>query len=306
MTENLKSYSWRAFGTSIQGAAHVRLSLVNQDDIEWYPKIPGNSGLPVIMAVSDGHGSAKCFRSGLGSQFATKSAKEVVKQVLSSGNFPSDLSKAKHLIEEGLPRDIVKNWQKVVDRHLKENPFTVEELTHLKDKEGVSSITKIEQNHYLAYGATLLVTFVTETYLAILQLGDGDVLLVSDSGDVSRTVPSDERLIANETTSLSDKLAWQDFRTSFISVSSQPPAMILMSTDGYSNSFRDEESFLKIGADYLEMLRQDPPKSIQRGMRGWLTEASQFGSGDDITLGIIYRMDAVLSVKAISANSPQE
>lgn len=277
----------------MQGAAHIRNALPNQDAIDWAPRIQKQSGLPLIMAVSDGHGSAKCFRSGIGAQFATKSAREVIKQFLSSEIFPADLSRIKHLFEEGLARDVVRNWQQAVDDDLQKNPFTDEEFSVLEGREGLAVRAKIENNPYIAYGATLLVVFITETFLAILQLGDGDILVVSDSGEVSRPLPLDERLIANETTSLSDKLAWQDFRTNFISLASQPPALITLSSDGYANSFRNDESFLKIGVDFLEMLREDSPKAIQRGMENWLNEASQLGSGDDITLGLIYRLDAI-------------
>lgn len=292
MLENSRSYLWRALGASVRGAAHKRNGLPNQDQIDWSPRLPARCDSPLIMAVADGHGSAKCFRSGLGARFATESALDAIKQFLAADIFPADLSRVKHLFEEGLPRDLVISWRTAVDRHLQENPFTSEEFTLLEDKEGTAAKTKVEKNNYLAYGATLLAIFITETFIAILQLGDGDILLVSDSGEVSRPVPKDERLFANETTSLSDKLAWQGFRSNFIAIGSQPPAMLLVSTDGYSNSFRDEDSFLKIGSDILEMLRQDTPKSIRRDMRDWLSEASLSGSGDDITLGIIYRLDA--------------
>lgn len=277
----------------MQGAAHLRNTLPNQDHIDWYPRIQEQTGLPLIMAVSDGHGSAKCFRSGTGAQLATKSARDVIKQFLSSEIFPADLSRIKHLFEEGLPRDVVRNWQQAVDSDLQKNPFTDDEFSGLESKEGLAVRAKIENNPYIAYGATLLVVFITETFLAILQLGDGDILVVSESGEVSRPLPLDERLIANETTSLSDKLAWQNFRTNFISLASQPPALITLSSDGYSNSFRNDVSFLKIGVDFLEMLREDSSKAIRHGLKTWLNEASQLGSGDDITLGLIYRLDAI-------------
>ena len=63
-----------------------------------------------------------------------------------------------------------------------------------------------------AYGATLLVLMVTEQFALYLQLGDGEMLIVTESPshrnpaqpffEVSRPLPKDESLIANETTSL--------------------------------------------------------------------------------------------------------
>jgi hypothetical protein len=34
-----------------------------------------------------------------------------------------------------------------------------------------------------------------------------------------------------------------------------PPALILLATDGYANSFPDEAGFLKVGSDLLGMIR---------------------------------------------------
>ena len=145
----------------------------------------------------------------------------------------------------------------------------------------------------VAYGATILAVIATASYLGYLQLGDGDILTVSNDGNVTRTLPMDKRLIANETTSLCLKDAQRDFRVAFQAISGSPPALILMSTDGYADSFEDEKPFLKVGADILEMLRKEGIEYVNDNMENWLTEASQQGSGDDITLGIICRRDVI-------------
>jgi serine/threonine protein phosphatase PrpC len=293
MAELTQQAIWRAFGTTTRGAAHERSGLPNQDHINWYPKRPGRYGPPLVVAVADGHGSAKSFRSDIGSELATQRTKLAVRQILKS-EFPDlELSKVKRLLEERLPRDLVQGWQAAVDQHLADNPIKDEEYTSLEAKEGPAGRQKVEANPYLVYGATLLVTLVTESFAAYFQLGDGDILVVSDQGEASRPLPRDERLIANETTSLCSHLAWQDFRSGFQPFAVSPPAMILMSTDGYSNSFRDEESFFKVGTDLLDMLRADGAKKVCSSLRGWLQEASRSGSGDDITLGVIYREDAL-------------
>jgi hypothetical protein len=165
-------------------------------------------------------------------------------------------------------------------------------LDALAAKDGPRARQKVEEHPSLAYGATLLVTLVTDAFIAFFQLGDGDILVVSDSGEVTRPIAHDERLFANETTSLSGASAWTEFQTSFQPLAGSPPAMILMSTDGYSNSFRDEDSFLKVGADILDVMRSDGVQKVRGSLREWLAEASKSGSGDDISLGIVYREDA--------------
>jgi serine/threonine protein phosphatase PrpC len=299
MPDEVNKYQWHAFGDTVRGAAHERNGLPNQDHISWYPKPPWRVGPPLIMAVADGHGSAKCFRSNLGAEIATRRTKEAVRQILKSDFSHLDLSTIKRLIEERLPRDLIRNWQSAVDQHLEEFPLREEELAHLKEDERLLARKTFEESPRLAYGATLLVTLLTDTFFSFLQLGDGDILVVSENGEVYRPLPKDERLFANETTSLSGNSPWQDFRISFTPITDSAPALFLMSTDGYSNSFRDEESFLKVGKDLLEILRSDGIKSVRCGMRDWLNEASISGSGDDITLGLIFRVDAIHS--AVSA-----
>jgi hypothetical protein len=65
------------------------------------------------------------------------------------------------------------------------------------------------------------------------------------------------------------------------------PALVLLTTDGYSNSFRSDVDFLKIGSDYLQIIREQGIATLAEELPEILTEASQQGSGDDITLAIV-------------------
>ncbi len=151
----------------------------------------------------------------------------------------------------------------------------------------------VEAKPGLAYGATLLSVLVTDSFILYLQLGDGDILTVSETGQVERPMPRDERLLGNETTSLSSEQAWRDVQVRFQVTAGTPPALILLSTDGYANSFRDESSFSKVGSDLLDLLRAEGVDKVNDSLKLWLAEASQAGNGDDITLGIICRMDTL-------------
>ena len=287
-------HQWQAIGKTVCGAAHKRAGLTNQDSITWYPIF--EPGPPLVMAVSDGHGSAKSFRSHWGSAFAVETAREVIREVLKPPPTPisgTDLSNVKRMLEERLPGELVRNWEARVSAHFEHYPFTHAELEKMTSGDSAGSLESLEKNPLLAYGATLITILVTQDYIAYAQLGDGDILTVSDAGDVSRPLPDDERLFANETTSLCIKDAWSDFRTGFQVLTNSPPALMLVSTDGYSNSFLDETDFLKVGSDLLEMLRAEGLQTISASLYGWLDQASQEGSGDDITLGVICRMDAL-------------
>jgi serine/threonine protein phosphatase PrpC len=298
---------WAGFGESIRGAAHQRNGLPNQDRWEMFPSTPGKLGPPLVCAVADGHGSPKSFRSEKGAAFATTRARKVVQQFLKTHTDLADPANLQYALKDDhLPRDLVLAWQKAVDDDLLQFPLRDAELDHLEQAEGTGARRQVLANPYLAYGATLLVTLITRQGLVFLQLGDGDILLVAEDGATRRPLAADPRLMANETTSLCMRAAWHDFRTGWLPQTEPVPALILLSTDGYSNSFQDDKAFLQVGADLLGLLRSEGAPKIHHNLRGWLEESSQSGSGDDITLAVLYRCGAIQRPGACVAEPYEE
>jgi serine/threonine protein phosphatase PrpC len=289
MSGHKRVSTWRVFGATVRGAAHLRTQLPNQDALCWVPETA--TGPPLVLAVADGHGSARCFRSDRGARLAIATAAQVLREDFFRVE-AANLSAIKRLAEERLPQRLVHQWRQAVHEDLRHQPFTELEWARLLDKEGSPGRTAVEANPWLAYGTTLLTTLVTEAFLLYVQLGDGDLLTVAEDGSVARPFPRDRRLLANETTSLCSPDAWREFRVRF-HVLSQPPALIVLATDGYANSFSSEAGFLQVGTDLLALLRAEGPDKIRDSLTEWLTEASQTGSGDDITLGILCRLDAI-------------
>lgn len=297
MKKDIPQEKWRCIGESVRGASHLRSGLPNQDAIQWYPGHPEPGlGLPVILAVSDGHGSAKSFRSDKGSRFAVSTAINVIQEFFSTIQ-KSDInfSTLKDGTERLLPQRLVNGWRTIVQQHLEENPFTDEEKENLVKRDGESAWKAVENNNFLVYGATLLAVLVTESFILYVQLGDGDILEVSSEGETTRMLQRDPRLIANETTSLCMNKAWNEFQVHLEpytkAMSRKMPALILVSTDGYSNSFSTDEGFAKIGRDYLNMFKSHSAEEVRQKLQGFLEETSEKGSGDDITLGIIKRSE---------------
>jgi Protein phosphatase 2C len=279
---------WRCTGKSVKGASHVRNELPNQDAIKWHPDL--GEGLPIIVAVSDGHGSAKNFRSDRGSQLAVKTTTAIVQNFLTS----NEAIEAK--VKE-LPKLLVDEWKKRVMEDWENNPFQDIEYQRLIKKEGEIAKLTIEKNPVIAYGATLLAVVVTEFFILYLQLGDGDILCVDSSNQVSSPIKPDPRLIANETTSLCMEQAEKEFRFEFESypqgIPDNMPSLILISTDGYANSFPSDTEFQKIGRDYRQMIQEQGIKNLEEQLEKLLGETSRSGSGDDITLGIIKQIEPI-------------
>lgn len=310
MEGNIPQAQWQCIGKSVAGSSHDRSGLANQDAIKFYPE----SGVvrSVILAVSDGHGSAKSFRSHKGSRFAVETAVAVIRQefLLNSPSSASALWTAKDRVKSRLPTVIVNAWRKAVHKDLglpmedyafnkKDSNyppnFTGEDEQIVVQKDGQAAWQAVKNNHFLAYGATLLAVLVTENYIVYIQLGDGDILEVDSDGDVTRPLERDPKLIANETTSLCMDKAWNEFQVQIKLYSNDTPekmpALILVSTDGYSNSFSTDQGFERIGKDYRQMFKSNLAKEIKQQLEGFLRETSEKGSGDDITLGIIKRLE---------------
>jgi serine/threonine protein phosphatase PrpC len=264
---------WRVVGRSVRGATHERNGLPNQDAIHWLPA--SGRGLSAVLAVADGHGSPRYSRSHIGAALAVERGAQLVAEFLASQGDVENLSVIKHAAEEWLPRALVRNWSEAVNEHLKKDP--------LMEQPGVESS--------VAYGATLLIAAVTERFICYLQLGDGDILTVNDRGEVSRPLAKDERLLGNETTSLCAADAWRDFRVNFQPLTQSHPALVLLATDGYPNSFRDDSGFFKVGSDLLQMIREHGLARVEADLAGWLLDSTRAGSGDDVTLGILSSLD---------------
>ncbi len=273
------SVEWRVAGRSVRGATHERNGLPNQDAIHWLPA--SGRGSSAVLAVADGHGSPRYSRSHIGAALAVERGAQLVNEFLSSQAGVDNLSLIKHAAEEWLPRALVRNWSEAVDQHLKTDPLSPPLPSNVQT--GAESL--------IPYGATLLVAAVTERFICYLQLGDGDILTVNDRGEVSRPLVRDERLLGNETTSLCAADAWRDFRVNFQPLTQSHPALVLLSTDGYPNSFRDESGFFKVGSDLLQMIQERGLARVEADLAGWLLDSTRAGSGDDVTLGILSSLD---------------
>lgn len=272
---------WQVVGQTVRGAAHERNGLPNQDAICWLPA--SGRGSSAVLAVADGHGSSRYPRSHTGARLAVETAVRLIDDFTGSQSDVDNLSLIKDATQEWLPRALVRNWAEAVAADLQTEPLSETELFLL----GPGSSRELS----IAYGTTLIVTAVTDRFILYLQLGDGDILCVSQSGDVTRPLSKDDRLFGNETTSLCANEAWRDFRIQFQPLTQSPPALVLLSTDGYPNSFRDESGFLQVGSDILDLVQENGLASVNDRLAGWLRDSTRAGSGDDVTLGILCSLD---------------
>lgn len=289
---SIPKFAWDVVAASVRGATHVRRETPNQDAVLWRRQ-EGEEAF-TVLAVSDGHGSAKCFRSDRGAELAVEIGVEETLKMLSQEMSGVDLSSMKRMVVEQLPRKLSHAWKEAVEQELEDRPLLARETAQVAIAQDPATRDSVERSPIVAYGATLLVVAIHPEFIAALQLGDGDILQVDAAGKVERLMDEDSRLLANETTSLSAEHAWRDFRCSFSPLVDRPPALLLAATDGYSNSFNTDADFLRVGTDLLELLRDEGVDYVQENLAAWLEIASTQGSGDDVTAGLLYCPDAQL------------
>ena len=238
---------WRLFGSSVRGASHKRKQKPNQDAIGWWSSSNGRSRsrqvvktqLPVIMAVADGHGGEVYARSARGAHLAVGCAIKLLSEVLTTlRTNPVSYSWLKREAEERLACDLVLRWLAAVDQDIKRKP-----------------VPESTEDARRLYGTTLLVTAVVDEFMLFVQIGDGDIRIVTEEGEVYAPFPSENRVMGNETYSLCMKEAWKHALFHFQMIGQRPPALVLLATDGYRNSFSSAEDFDRVGPDLLNVIR---------------------------------------------------
>ncbi len=290
-TETAKK-EWRVIGETVPGASHIRSGTPNQDSIFYVRE--SSRETPILLSIADGHGSAKCFRSDRGSRYAVKKSVQLIGDFLDERRDKFDVAEIE-TCKDYLTEEFVKRWREAVEHDLKNEPFTDKEFEILIEKSGAEAKKLVEENPLLAYGTTSLTVAVENDFIVYLQLGDGDILNISAAGEVKKPLSEDPRLLANETTSMCLPKAEKDFRFLVQKISAdESPAMILLSTDGYLNSFSSETGFFQAGTDILTMLASENGfTDVSDNLKAWLAEATQMGSGDDSTVAIIYCPEAL-------------
>jgi len=259
---------WTVSGKNVRGAAHIRHEKPCQDAF-----LPLQVDDAVIAAVADGHGSQRCPFSDEGAWMAVETVSGLLQELYVKAE--KDPAVIEKLAKEKLPHLLVGRWRERV------------KAAHVAQGR-VESAEAVDDAVLVQYGSTVLAVLATEVFLLFVQLGDGDILTVAEDGQVSAPLPKDERLMANETTSLCSPRAWEDVVVQFYPLTGRPaPALVMLSTDGYSNSFSKQEDFHQVGTDFLQLIREHGLATVMQHMGGWLEQTSQEGSGDDITVSLL-------------------
>ena len=259
---------------SARGAAHRASGLPNQDAVA---SQHGPAG--VVVAVADGHGHVRHFRSADGAALAVDVACRLGSQaatVLAADDAGDE--EAERAGQE-LARAVVAEWRSAVAAQVELRPYTVEERFVL-DRSADTPV--------IPYGSTLLVAVIAGRWLVCAQIGDGDMLAVRPDGSSFSPVADDDRLDGRRTTSLCQPDALGSFRTGAHDLRQVPLAALLLATDGYGNAQADEPWQPRVGRDLAELAACHDRHWFGQEVPGWAWRcASAEGSGDDTTIALL-------------------
>ena len=231
-----------------------------------------------VLCMADGHGGSEYTRSDIGALRAVEQTqmllvREILPLIL-SGSTLKDLAQFNRHLSQQLPKLLVKRWRDSIYEHATDNPVQ-------DGEQPVQSDAPVER----LYGATLLAALLTPEFHLYIQLGDGDMLTISADGEVTRPpFPADSHLLANHTTSLCSKEAWRFVHIHFQQIDERPPTLVMLTTDGYANSFANDSDFKQVARDLHSAIKQEGTAAVTRNLPRWLEATSQDGSGDDISI----------------------
>ena len=290
----------RIIGESIQGYTHIQRNLECQDR-KLYRELEDGS---LVLSVADGHGSRSCPYSGTGAELAVNTFCELIEELHSGFQNAGDLL-SDYLNHQGslkFAQTVERDWKEAVQTyHLKVG------LPMPMTQTGEEDLNAL----YRLYGTTLLGLLIAPTFVFAFQIGDGDIIYADDEG-VQPVVVAD-KLLGVESHSLCSREAWKkavstvrfqpweqhyfeetygpDTAAStvhFQSWEQHLPCAFLLSTDGLSNSYADDEAFRQTCAQYFEALKTYGPDAVEENLPEWLSETSRLGCGDDTTLLMAY------------------
>jgi serine/threonine protein phosphatase PrpC len=266
--------AWRVLTATQRGAAHYAMGLPNQDAVRSQETGPRAA----VVAVADGHGHHRHFRSARGSRLAVAVACQAMPELTAAVTGVTDVSEAERQIEQVLVPAITGRWREAVRDDLAAEPITRQEEPSRAPGD----------DDMIAYGTTLLVAAVWRDWLLLAQIGDGDILGVRPQGGALLPVPGDPLLDGRHTTSLCSPGAERSFRVAAVSTGQTPLLAVMLATDGYGNAQATEEWEDAVSSDLAGLIAGHPQDWLADQLPVWAARcASAQGSADDTTIALL-------------------
>lgn len=278
-----------------------------------------------ICAIADGHGDLRCKYSADGANYAVEVACEVMRAVYNSSyaEAKDDFEFYEFCANnrESFIEQIIRNWNKSVFLdYLEKNPAYAEKkeamlgyldrlfmpigkMTSEDAREYFAEQERLEESrrkiaHF--YGTTLNLVMETENFILCIGIGDGDIIAVQGK-EVSWLLPPAEQF-STRTESLckQPQSAFDAFRSVIIRKTKGKrrrsklydtgihPDYILVSSDGFRNSFIDDEHFAKKLIE-INSEKKEGYNKFSSTSQSWIEQLTKDSIyQDDITFVFLY------------------
>ncbi len=261
-----------ACGCTRRGSSHARDGKPCQDaHAIWSSSFMGEPILAV--AVADGHGGGRHDLSHCGAALAVQAA---VSELIASLPVPGGDWAWRPVSgsgDEEFHNRVTARWKGYVTADAGQRP-------------GLCPDGGGGQDLLSRYGTTLLLALIDGSECWVGQIGDGDILLVRPDGSIEAPIPKDETLLGTVTYSLSSRDSPALWRTARFPLGTG--GLLLMATDGLSDSFENTEAEFQVFARSLfERVTGFGIERVGSALPGWLDGYSLNGSGDDMTLVLV-------------------
>lgn len=185
LTNGISMYD--GFAISEQGDGHKARDLQCQDASGY--KIGEDYA---IVAVSDGHGGEKYFRSDIGATKAVEVALRSLDDFLK--NHKDKIIHAKERRDRDgrikkIIESVIAEWRKEVEQHFSQHPLNAQEKNICADH-----VVSCDNFCASFYGATLLYTCMTREFSFASQIGDGKCTFLYEDDSLESPIPDDSRL----------------------------------------------------------------------------------------------------------------
>ena len=202
---------YKIFKGSTIGYKNIVKNINSQDYLDY--KIVKDC---IICCVADGHSGEFFEFSHIGSKLACKAAINIIEDVVDK----SESEILSMLKGEAIQQKIQEMWMDMVNEdYRKNNPV-------------------VFKTQYLKYSTTLIVLLITKDFRLYLKLGDGNIV-VKEKNEFKNVIATKEHNIV-------DSLGRRDsFKNIMYRIENNNVDSIILFTDGYENSFRDEEKLYK-------------------------------------------------------------
>jgi hypothetical protein len=289
--------TWSLLSASIVGADHQRRGAPLQD----YALTQSfNDDTMVVVAVADGHGGERHFRSATGARLGCEVLVQCIADIVAAANGPADLVSGLSQLSATACAAVLDGWRSAVRRDALEHPFVLDDPLLVASAQSIArrdpelaeqwtgalcgETERSASARVSAYGSTLLGIVAMPGYIWWFQLGDGSLIEVSDAGTARLLCEPHSAAIADATPSMSTEGASRYVRTGSRIVSEECPVMLAAVSDGFSNSFEDNAGMMAFFEGALPLAREYGTAALGDFVPQWLEDMTQAGSGDDITV----------------------